>query len=91
MEKLIFFSVMVFSLLAIDPARNAYDSMGFSLNLALLASVLLLLLTLYQKYNTQMEDDVSDYSLIPWIVNLINTHFDDPLRDWQAIHQTEGG
>ena len=91
MEKLIFFSVMVFGLLAIDPARNAYDSMGFSLNLALLASVLLLLLTLYQKYNTQMEDDVSDYSLIPWIVNLINTHFDDPLRDWQAIHQTEGG
>jgi hypothetical protein len=91
MEFLVFFSIIVLGLLAIDPAHQADDAMGFSVNLALFAAALLQMVIIHQKYNTQMEDDTYVYSPIPWLIDLINTHFDDPLRDWQAIHQTEGG
>ncbi len=89
MEFLVFFSIAVLGLLAFDTNLHEFDLIGFSVNIAFFSVCIMWMMDLRQKLD--MEIDVGNFpqNQINWIIKLINTHFSDPLREWEIVYQKE--
>ena len=86
---ILFVVVLFFGFLAIDQKQHTFNLIEFSVNISLFSVCIMWMMDIRQKLDMEIDAGNFPKNQINWIIKLINTHFSDPLREWEIVYQKE--